>query len=57
MKITKHNGKGSQQQVLPNKGALHDLIASPQRTINDYAKRAPAVTTSTPNIVDMGADE
>lgn len=57
MKVIKHNGKGSQQQMLPNKGALHDLVAIPQRTINDYAKRAPAVATKTPNIIDMGTDE
>lgn len=41
--ITKHAGKGSQQEVLPNRHALSRLTKGDpaDRTMNDYAKATP----------------
>lgn len=47
--ITHHAGKGSQQEILPSRSALSQLVRSPQKTINDYAKAAP-------NVVQNGQD-
>jgi hypothetical protein len=47
--ITHHAGKGSRSEILPSRSALSQLVRSPQKTINDYAK-------ATPNVVQNGPD-
>lgn len=42
--MTKHAGKGSQQEILPSRTALSQLVRGPQQSsINDYAKATPDV--------------
>ncbi len=48
--ITHHVGKGSKQEILPSRSALSQLVRSPQRTVNDYAKATPNVVQSGPGI-------
>ena len=52
--ITKHAGKGSQQELLPSKHALFRLSGGDpaRRTANDYAKAGPDVVRNGPNIVE-----
>lgn len=54
--ITHHVGKGSQQELLPNRSALSKLVRGPaqQQSVNDYAKATPNVVQSGPSINDMG---
>ncbi len=45
--ITHHKGKGSQQEMLPNRSALSTLVRGPQPvSINDYSKVTPNVVQS-----------
>lgn len=41
--VTKHAGKGSTQEVLPNRHAVSELTRgnTANRTMNDYAKATP----------------
>lgn len=49
-KVKKHAGKGSQQEFLPSRSALSQLVRSPQQTVNDYAKATPNVVQNGPGI-------
>lgn len=48
--ITHHAGKGSRSEILPSRSALSKLVRGSQATINDYAKAAPNVVQSGPDI-------
>ena len=53
--ITHHAGKGSQQELLPHRSALSQLVRSPQMTVNDYAKATPNVVQSGSDVNDVGS--
>lgn len=51
-----HIGKGARETTLPNRGALNNLVGSPQ-TPNNYAKADPMSAGAAPDPADgMGSD-
>ena len=48
MKITHHAGKGG-QRIFPGRGALNDIVKK-RPSINNYAKAAPGIAQTGPNI-------
>lgn len=56
--VTHHAGKGSQQDFLPSKHALFQLSGGDpaQHSVGNYAKAAPNVVQSGPNIVERSRD-
>ena len=55
-----HNkGKGSKQQLLPNRHALNQISGGDpmRRTMGDYAKAGPDIVQSGPGIMGPQADE
>jgi hypothetical protein len=55
--ITKHAGKGSKQEMLPNRHAMNKLTSGEawQRSINNYAKVTPSGegALATPSVMQM----
>ena len=55
--FTKHEGKGSKQELLPNRHAMNRLTGGEtwERTMNNYAKVTPSGESalSMPNVLDM----
>jgi hypothetical protein len=55
--FTQHEGKGSKQELLPNRHAMSQLTKGEpwQRTINNYAKSTPSGEDAldTPNVMTM----
>jgi hypothetical protein len=58
-KITKHIGKGSSSQVLPNRSVLNSLSKGDpaDRSISNYAKAAPSIVQNGPNITGQDPTE
>jgi hypothetical protein len=55
--ITHHAGKGSRQELLPNRSALSTLVRGPQpASMNDYAKATPNVVQSGPGVNTVGKE-
>lgn len=56
-KIIKQIGKGSQQELLPNRHAVNRLTGGEtwERSINNYAKVTPSGESATevPNVLEM----
>ena len=50
--MTHHKGKGSQQEVLPNRMALSQLTRGTQKTINDYSKAGASITQNGASLTD-----
>lgn len=60
-KITKHVGKGGNQEMLPSRHAMSQLTAGDafQRSINNYAKVTPSGegALGSPSVMDMSKVE
>jgi len=54
-KITRHRGKGSSAQTLPNRSALNSLTRGDPgaRSLSNYAKATPSIIQNGPSVVEQ----
>jgi hypothetical protein len=54
-KFTRHEGKGSKSEVLPNNRTVSRLTSGDtwERSINNYAKVTPSGNTDAPDVMEM----
>ena len=52
----KKPAKGDKSEILPSRTAMTRIVKGDtyQRSINNYAKKAPSINTSMPSIFSMG---